>query len=63
MICVLQHGDNFTGDELTAVATLDTEQLPVVVGAVEATVVHVESFSGQMLATFCKKIMTTDKSK
>ena len=63
MICVLQHSDNFTGDELTAVATLDTEQLLVVVGAVEATVVHVESFSRQMLATFCNKIMTTDKSK
>jgi len=60
MICVFEHTDNFTGDELTAIAALDAELRLIVTRAVQAALVHVErTVSRQTLVAFCNHLQNT----
>ena len=54
VVCVLKNRNDFSSNELMAVRASDAKQRLVVIGAVQSTFVHVESFSRQLPTTFCK---------
>jgi len=52
MVCELKHSDNFAISILTAITAFDAKQWPIVIRAVQTTLVQVEPFSRQTTVTF-----------